>query len=392
MSVDTVSELRRAGNRPPQFEKTRQHPRARLRRSGAEGRKSVRQVPGSFHLTTIFAHVREFAKRWIIETFFAMKSPWEQFCERIKQHAGTFTPSDKQIADYLLRSYPKCLLDNASDIANELRLTVSTVTRFFPKVGYKSIRNVRAKFRQHLDFIVNSPLDRYRQRHTAVRPSDSLPHKALQADLSNIQGTFSILCTDDVLSLAKLLTDQSTSVYVMGARKSFALAFYFYIQLSVLRGGVFLMRTEHSLMVDSLTEVRPGDKLVLFDFRRYPHILAQTAQAFAQQGGEVILFTDSPLTHTSKLAKLAFLIKTAGASPLDSYTAGFTLINAIMAEFIGISGDPVRVRYERLEQLYTYFDFWSWQRGSAGDSSVRAHRSSFRDGKKRLTSKERPRR
>lgn len=303
-----------------------------------------------------------------------MKTPWEQFCERISQHAPKFTPSDKKIADYLLRSYPRCLLDNASDIANELQLTVSTVTRFFPKVGYKSIRDARANFRQHLDFIINSPLDRYRQRHTATRPSDSLTHKTLEADLSNVQGTFNNLRSDDLLGFVKLLTDQSTSVYVMGARKSFALAFYFYIQLSALRGGVFLMRTEHSLTVDALTEVRPGDKLVLFDFRRYPRILAQTAQMFAQQGGEVVLFTDSPMTQTGKIAKSVFLIKTLGASAFDSYTAGFTLINAIVAEFIGISGDVVSERYEKIEQLYEHFNFWSWQSGSVSRSQLKARK------------------
>ena len=53
------------------------------------------------------------------------------FTEKISLHTDKFTPSDHLIADYLLRTYPVGFLQNASELAKELKINVSTVTRFF---------------------------------------------------------------------------------------------------------------------------------------------------------------------------------------------------------------------------------------------------------------------
>ena len=58
---------------------------------------------------------------------FCMKSPKGQFSERINRAYPRLTQGDRRIADHLLRTYPTGLLENASAIAQTLRLHVSTV-------------------------------------------------------------------------------------------------------------------------------------------------------------------------------------------------------------------------------------------------------------------------
>ena len=62
-----------------------------------------------------------------------MEHPKNRLAEKISNGAETFTPSDRIIADYLLRAYPLSLLQNASEIADELSINTTTVTRFFRK-------------------------------------------------------------------------------------------------------------------------------------------------------------------------------------------------------------------------------------------------------------------
>ena len=49
-----------------------------------------------------------------------MDHPKNRLAKKISQGTGNFTPSDRVIADYLLRAYPLGLLQNASEIADEL--------------------------------------------------------------------------------------------------------------------------------------------------------------------------------------------------------------------------------------------------------------------------------
>ena len=88
----------------------------------------------------------------------------KMFLNRLKEHGAKFTPSDHKIAEYLVTSYPSSLLHNVSEIAEKLGINIATVSRFFPKIGYQSIREARSLYRKDLEFIANSPLDRFQQQ------------------------------------------------------------------------------------------------------------------------------------------------------------------------------------------------------------------------------------
>jgi DNA-binding MurR/RpiR family transcriptional regulator len=279
--------------------------------------------------------------------------------ESIRQHSSKFTPSDRKIAEYLLRSYPGCLLENASQISQKLGVTVSTVTRFFPKIGYGSIHEVQRKCKENFDFIANSPLDRYDNRMKNDLLNSKLFQKVLNIDLLNLRMTFNHLKDKDIQYFIDLVENESRRVYVMGERKTFALAFYFYIQFSALRPNVFLISSEKSMIGDLLVDIHTDDIFIVFDFRRYPKINTKTAQIFNEAKANIVIFTDSPISPIARIATLVFIIGTRGVSIFDSYTAGFTLINALMAEIIEHAGDQIKERYEELEMIYKHFEIFA---------------------------------
>jgi DNA-binding MurR/RpiR family transcriptional regulator len=290
-----------------------------------------------------------------------MKSPKLQFGERIRQADGRLTQGDRAIADHLLRTYPAGLLESASAIARTLGLHVSTVTRFFPKIGYPSIGSAHQDVRAAMDFLMASPLSRSPERVRSAKDDTALFQQVLHLDLKNLQDTFKDLAPADIRKCMKLLVDPGRSVYVFGARKHFSLCFYTFIQLNGVRENVFLAPTGNFYVADLLTRVRPGDVLWLFDFRRYPRLSGKVAEYFKKVGAQVVLFTDSPMAPLTPLADLRFVIATRGASSFDSYTAAMSLVNAFLAEYIRLAGDSVRERYEVQERLFRHFDIFTWQ-------------------------------
>lgn len=276
------------------------------------------------------------------------------FNQKITVNSDQFTSSDKKIADFLLRDYPHCLLKNATEVAAQVNVNVSTVTRFFKKIGYKNIREAHMEFREDADFIFSSPADR-------IKGKDSLNQNCftemVELDIRNIQNTFNGLERGQVKQLIDLLGLDTPRIFFTAERsKPYSLAYYLYVQLRLIRSGVEMLDTDGSLITHALAEACDKDLMLVFDFRRYCNMNREVVQAFKRIGGKVVVFTDSPLSPNHKSADLTFFIDTKSTSMFDSYTAGLTLMNLIVAKLADSLPEEISSKYERLEQLYSDLD------------------------------------
>ena len=279
-----------------------------------------------------------------------LEHPKNRLAEKISNGAEIFTPSDRLIADYLLRAYPLSLLQNASEIADELHINTTTVTRFFPKIGYRNIKEARTDFRQDIQFMVNSPLDRFRTQDQEVTGSADSFSRVMEMDWSNIQNTLSVLREESVSTFFSLIGDHSKSIYTLGTRKEFALAYYFFMKVSSFRYNTRLLNPAN--VVDQLANIQSGDILVVFDFRRYSRLHEKACRYVTEVGGKVIVFADSPIAPAANLADCLFLINTSAPSVFDSYTAGMTLINILLFEMVKRHGKDLEEKQARLDSLF----------------------------------------
>ena len=288
-----------------------------------------------------------------------MEHPKNRLAEKISQGTEAFTPSDRVIADYLLRAYPLSLLQSASEIADELDINTTTVTRFFPKIGYRNIRKARTEFRHDIAFMVKSPLDRFRTQGDESTGAADSSLKVMEIDLSNIQNTLSILSKETVALFFELIEDRHKAIYTLGTRKEFSLAYYFFVQVSSFRNDTRLLNPAN--LIDQLANIQPGEILVVFDFRRYSRFHEKACRYVSEAGGKVIVFADSPIAPAASLADCLFLINTSGPSVFDSYTAGMTLINVLLFKMVKMHRSDLEVKQARLDSLYTQFDVFKFQ-------------------------------
>ncbi len=297
-----------------------------------------------------------------------MDHPKNRFAEKISRNTDSFTPSDRMIADYLLRVYPLGLLQNAAEIAEELKITASTVTRFFPKIGYDNIKEARADFREDIRFLINSPMDRV-HAHSSQADKDDVFSKTLEQDLANIQDTMRSVGTKTVELFFELFDDPRRVVYVLGTRKEVSLAHYFSYQIASFRHDT--RRIEPSNLVDQLANLQPDDVLVVFDFRRYSRNHLKACQYARDVGARVVVFADSPIVPTGTWADCLFLVNTSGLSAFDSYTAGISLINALLTIMVERKEAALAAKYDRLELLYKRFDTFIYQNSDGAQNSSR---------------------
>ena len=134
---------------------------------------------------------------------------------------------------------------------------------------------------------------------------------------------------------------------------------YAFIQLNGIRENVLLAPTGNFFVADLLARLRAQDVLWLFDFRRYPRLSRKVAEYCVQAGAPLVLFTDSPMAPLARFAGMTFTIATRGVSWFDSYTAGVSLINALLAEYVRLAGDSARERYAIRERLFRHFEIFT---------------------------------
>lgn len=287
-----------------------------------------------------------------------MEHPKNRLADKVGQCAEKFTPSDRVIADYLLQAYPLSLLQNASEIADELDVNTTTVTRFFPKIGYSNIREARTDFRQDIAFMVNSPLDRFHNQGLETTGVVDSVSKVMEMDWSNIQNTMSVLSEETVATFFDLIEDRSKAIYTLGTRKEFSLAYYFFVQISSFRNDTRLLNPAN--LIDQLANIQPGEILIVFDFRRYSRFHETACRYVSEAGGKVIVFADSPIAPAANLADCLFLINTSGPSVFNSYTAGMTLINILLFKMVEMHGRDLEEKQARLDALYKEFDIFKF--------------------------------
>jgi len=222
------------------------------------------------------------------------------------------------------------MLKNASELALEVDVNVSTVTRFFQKIGYKSIRTVQNEFREDVDFQASSAMAKL-EKENQSDARQSIVGAYVVNDITNIENTFNELSMEKLEILIGMLSDRKNRVLIGSDRgKAYSVAYYLYAQLKLVRPNVDILKANHLDIARELTCTIANDVLILFDFRKYEKINVNIAKIFRKYGGRVVVFADSPISSVGGVADLSFAIKTISPSMFDSYVAVITLINLIV--------------------------------------------------------------
>lgn len=274
---------------------------------------------------------------------------------RIRDNAQNFSASDHLIADYLLQEYPRSFLQNASGIAAKLNINVATVVRFFPKLGYKSAKNAMRLFKEEISFLIDSPLDRYRQPLQGKDESvDKISMDTMNLDWDNMRQSMESMDKTHFDKTVHLLADVNRTVFSMGMMKEHCLAYYFYYQMSKFTDNCYLFNSLD--LLETLPKMKPGDILFSFDFRRY-HSLHRKVMEYAKKIGAVnIIVSDSPLSPSISKADYSFFMETSGLHAFDSYTGAMCFINAIINTLTERYGAPLKKKYQRMEKIYSCLD------------------------------------
>jgi DNA-binding MurR/RpiR family transcriptional regulator len=268
----------------------------------------------------------------------------------VRQHQAGLSPAERKLARVLLASYPIAGLESVARFAERAGVSPPTVTRFITKLGFRGYPEFQEVLRQEVQARLSSPLARY-QSEEAPRETDSLLTSALEVSSRNLQATQELLSHRDVEELVELLTDVRRRVLVLGGRVSGSLARYLAGQLHLLRPGVGLVEIDKTAAAEQLIDLRKGDVLVVFDYRRYQADSIESVRLVSGLGVNVVLFTDPWLSPASAFARQVVVTSVETVGPFDSLVGATAVIEAVVAAVLARLGPRAESRMKSLDRL-----------------------------------------
>lgn len=283
-----------------------------------------------------------------------MKTERTPLSARLDKNGNKFTASEASIAEYLMLNYPMALMQNASEIANELNLNVATITRFFAKLGYNSSKEALSDFKEEIEFAYSAPIDWYTEAHYSEDIEGNELSQIAAMEHANLDATMAGIDMHNLQELAHILGNPERKVFIIGTLKEYTMAYYLYVQLFSLKEEVFLYG--HTHVADFMSCFDSKSICIFFDFRRNTNLNKKMCEYAKNKGAIIVSVSNTKISPTSLVSDYQFIVSTKSKTLFDSYSAAIAFLHILITQIIAEYEDILKERYSKIEEAYHHLD------------------------------------
>ncbi|MEM1268391.1 MAG: MurR/RpiR family transcriptional regulator [Pseudomonadota bacterium] len=260
----------------------------------------------------------------------------------IEHYSNSLTQTERKLAAALLSDYPYAGLAPMQTLAERAEVSPPSISRFVGKLGLSGYAEMQRQLLAELREGTMSPVEIHEASETIeggylaefVSRAAAQVNRAAQAIT---EAQFDRICA--------LAADPRRTLYTIGGRVSDNIARHLAFHLGQARAGVFHMSRDPEVWPEDLLRMKPGDVLVVFDFRRYEANLEALARKAAHdQKAQVVVITDKWLSPINRSAAEVLAVPIETGTIWDSYAAALAVTEALAARVASADWDKVRAR------------------------------------------------
>ncbi|MFO1194611.1 MAG: MurR/RpiR family transcriptional regulator [Rhodoferax sp.] len=246
----------------------------------------------------------------------------------IRSEFGTLSRQLQQIARYVEQHRDQIGLDRIQDVAEHCGVQPSAVIRFAKRFGFSGYSEMQRIFRDGITQQL-APGRNYQARIRQV--IDSAKGQLSSADIADefIAGSIAGMqefrrdlqggSFDDAVALLVA----APAVWVLGARRSFAVASYLAYALQHTEKRVSLVSGLGGMFDGQVRGVQQDDVMLVVSFQPYAEESLQCARQAAARGARLIAITDSRMNPLAAMAHVTLVV-------FESSTFGFRSLTNTM--------------------------------------------------------------
>jgi DNA-binding MurR/RpiR family transcriptional regulator len=247
------------------------------------------------------------------------------------------SPQLQRIATFALEHPHDMALDTVAKLARGAGVQPSALVRFAQALGYGGFSDLQRVFRGRLVERSNhSPgLRNYRERIEAFRADQprSGPAGVLAqfvADgIASLEALHDHVAPADMAAAVRELSSART-IYVLGHRRSFPVAYYLAYALTQLELQTHLLDSVGGMLRDPAQLIGAKDALIVVSFRNYTPEVIEVAQGCHARKVPVVAITDNALSPLARHSRVCFQIEEKTSKPFRMLVAPMCLAQALV--------------------------------------------------------------
>ncbi|HWA37259.1 MAG TPA: MurR/RpiR family transcriptional regulator [Burkholderiales bacterium] len=260
---------------------------------------------------------------------------FEQLKDQLSRAYPAMSPQLQRIAGFALENPQEMALDTVASLARGAGVQPSAMVRFAQALGFAGFSEMQRVFRGRLVERSNSGMRNYRERIEAFRA---------RQERSGPAGVLSQFVTDGLASLEHLheqvrpeqleaavkVLAAARTIYVLGHRRSFPVAYYLAYALSQLELPTQLLDTVGGMLREPARLIGPKDALLVVSFKNYTPDVVEVAQACHARKVPVVAITDNALSPLVRPARVCFQVEANASKPFRMLVAPMCLAQALV--------------------------------------------------------------
>ncbi|MGP7818783.1 MurR/RpiR family transcriptional regulator [Niallia sp. 01092] len=255
----------------------------------------------------------------------------------------SMSPSQYKIADYIQKNTQQVLLSTEQEIADAVRVSIASVSRFWRSVGYKNFKDFKAKMASQLEV---SPAGKMKHVMRMVE-KEALQYHTLNSSINHLYKTVEQFKESTFKQAVNTLISART-IYLHCPGPSLGIGELMKYRMSRYGMDLRIIHKGGSELLEDLMHVTKEDVIVLFGFiRLLPE--AQVILDYAKQTGyNTIIITDQLVSEFATHADIVLFASRGDIREFHSMIAPTFLVENLI---IAIGMEHKEENVNRLEQL-----------------------------------------
>lgn len=250
-------------------------------------------------------------------------------------------------------------LQSMRQLAGEAGVTPATMVRLAKALGYEGYEHFRAPFQERL----RDPEGSYSARARAMQaghdlesgdPTVQMLLRQHDMEVENLGRTFDGIGAERLADAAGLLAEAQT-LYVIGLRSCYSVAFLFHYSVRLFRSSVHLIDGHAATLPDAVRGIRRGDAVLAISFAPYTRETVEIVEFSAANGAQIVAITDSEVSPLAAVADEVLVVRTDSPSFLHSMLGAVSVAQALTAAMVLAQGEPALAELSESESQLLRF-------------------------------------
>ncbi|MCC6380684.1 MAG: MurR/RpiR family transcriptional regulator [Burkholderiales bacterium] len=264
----------------------------------------------------------------------APQSQVERLLARVAAEYEDLPRQLKSVARYVERHRARIVVDRIGDVARGCEVQPSAVVRFAQRFGFPGFTALQAVFRDDFTQRAAAPAT-YRQRIRQLVSAGRRPltpgavaREFVAASTSGLEELARDF-DDAAFAAAVALLARAQHIYVVGVRRSYAVAAYMTYALQHIDKRVQLIDGVGGMVHEQVRSIGRDDVMVAISFTPYGKETLACVRHAEKRGAKCVVLTDSRLAPLARGADALLVVREGSAFAFRSLTNALCLAQAL---------------------------------------------------------------